>query len=652
MGGGGGVIIEEIGLAQFQASRGAELNVEVNGGVNTYTWVAGGEYTVSANVEIIFEETDRMVIPGNTTVTLEGIFNISETTDNFSRIQNDGTLTIAEGAEIQFGRIVGSEGGEGEDDGIGIQNDGTLTIAEGAEIEFGTIVGTPGGEETPSGIGIRTTSSDSTYVLGKITFNKLDVAAVGLDVHSSAAGRGGKVTLESTGRLIFKTIESNNTESYVDGIFIDDNGIFEQSGSIEVESIIGTARLMTVGRFDTDSPSRYTQTSEGTITIENMIGLNKDKSSAGILIISGGTFTQNGSVRIQNVQENATCIHVGISDAPHPAFCNYNQNENAVITIDKVAGRDVETDDDNNSTGIFITGKGIFTQNGTITFEDIQQNVTGIVVGDITAAIENAIYKQESGTITIKKIAGSNNNNSNGISTQGLGTFTQNGNITIKDIQQNADGILVGTSNGTKDATYVQQTGTIAIESIHSEGDKYSTGIAVSGGTEVTFTQNDDIRIENVTGLVNCIVVGSDDDDAGNKSTYNQAGGSLTISDVRTIDSAGDDDFTNGVFFSDSNSKYNQTGGTINITNIGGADTVRGILVKAGELIVTNQLTITGLDDGTGLGLESRVENGVKNSGTVTVSDFKLNYTDNGETNLNPPGDFPEFEVIDGGEYN
>ena len=113
MGTGGGCEGKTTSLSNYQKCVGSNV-LRKNGNIYTFN----RNHTIRAGTEIVFALNDRLVIPNGASIIVEGKLNIKETTDSFTRIDVDGTLTFQENAEVEFGTIIGTEGGQR---GIGIR---------------------------------------------------------------------------------------------------------------------------------------------------------------------------------------------------------------------------------------------------------------------------------------------------------------------------------------------------------------------------------------------------------------------------------------------------------------------------------------------------------------------------------------------------
>ena len=71
MGGGGGCVIETISLEDYQRKVGTNV-MTLDTNTDTYTFVSGISHTIDRCLNIEFAESDTLVIPEGTKVTLEG----------------------------------------------------------------------------------------------------------------------------------------------------------------------------------------------------------------------------------------------------------------------------------------------------------------------------------------------------------------------------------------------------------------------------------------------------------------------------------------------------------------------------------------------------------------------------------------------------
>jgi hypothetical protein len=128
MGCGNGLVSVKISLADYQKQPGSGLKVD--SGTNTYTFIKG-THVIDAMYEIVFGSSDQLVIPDNTTITLEGNFLIKEKTNyTINRITVNGTFNHSECATIEIGAINGGRGIFVDNGGIFNQHGGTIDIGE------------------------------------------------------------------------------------------------------------------------------------------------------------------------------------------------------------------------------------------------------------------------------------------------------------------------------------------------------------------------------------------------------------------------------------------------------------------------------------------------------------------------------------------
>lgn len=437
MGKGPGCIRTPISLERYQERVGN--NVLTVTDENTYTFQPGN-HTISICDEVVFDENERLVILEETTVNLEGSFNIEETTDDFIRIDNNGTLNINEGGSIEFGTI------------------------------------------TNGGIGIRNTSKDSVYVKGELLIALVEKGGVGKDTFGIVNDQGKWV---QTGDLIIDNItgdETSNGGNGTAGILLKNESEMIQNGLIQFKKITDADGLQVGFYNQPDDKSKYTLNRYAKLQCD-IITTNTDGTLLCdfIRIIRLSEFIQKSYSEI--VGGDFLGDFAGIRVDDRSKFTNEEHSKIKFGTLKNINTKYVQ--------GIYVANDSEFIQQGeiiinectTINTEDAEeQYVRGIQV------MENSSYKQETtGKIVINTV----------YSSIGLAfrdsNFEHNGEIKMDFIDKIAGGAdAIGIKS---ERSEIKSKGTINIDKII-----VSFGLIIDDFT--TFTQSDggSIIIENVSG--------------------------------------------------------------------------------------------------------------------------------------------------------
>ena len=491
MGRGPGPIRERITLADY-ANRFPEMfNVTTDATGNTYTFTAD-EHTIEEKYVILFSETDKMVVPQDSTVNLFGCLEIPDTTtsgtfdDLIIRITVEGSLIQHSSSTIEMGSFSGDYLR-----GIRVSNNGVMTQNAGGVITLGNIASSSfaaGG--SARGIEITGLFSSGTQLTtsGKITIGDVSGTGVGIVVINS-----GTMTQNAGGEIEIGDILGTQIP---EGIVISSSGTLETTGKITIGDVSDTGRGIDIS----SASATMTQNADGEIVIRDISGTSargfhtidtlttsgkitiRDilNGGDGIVIVRGATFTQNegGEIAIARVSDTGSAgidtfsalniagkITIGdVLNGGNGIDLDSTQGRLTLtaggeITIDNVSGTD--------SSGIILeqatTGAIIIQNGGKITIVNVLEDAIGI--------LNNARITQNGGEITINNVSGED---TIGI----LSTFaslTVKASIKVFNVQSGAAGIASTVPDG------IDNQGTVTVSNTGT-GIKYSDAI---GGASV-----------------------------------------------------------------------------------------------------------------------------------------------------------------------